>query len=69
MSIFIGVCCYAPYYAPYYAPSPTVVNEFALHNAFRKACSLNDNVISVVIYITVQLVGIPYTQAVKVRNC
>ena len=37
MSILIGVC--------YYSTSATEVNEIALHNAIKKACSMNDYVI------------------------
>ena len=60
MSILISVC--------YNTTSATVANEIVLHNTIRKACSINDNVISVVIIITVHLIGISYMQAMKVRN-
>ena len=52
MSILIIVC--------YYTTSATVINEIVLHNTIRKACSMNDYVIIIlVISITVQMIGIP----------
>ena len=59
MSIFISVC--------YYATSATAVNEIVLHNAIKRIV-VRSTVLSVVISIRVQLIRIPYMQAVKVRN-